>query len=263
LPGFDFPVGGAGLLAPAPLGMIVLNTDFGLEGPYIGQVKAVLHRDAPQTFVVDLFSDLPAFEPQLAAYLLASFVSRFPDESVFLCVVDPGVGGERRGAVLRADRRWYVGPDNGLFNVIAQRAAQLQWWDISWRPQELSSTFHGRDLFAPLAAMLASGKPVPGDAVDPQSRIERDWPAELYQIVYIDHFGNAMTGIRASALQNTARLRAAGQTQGFAHARTFTDVPRRQAFWYENANGLVEIAVNQGRADAVLGLGVGMALSEA
>jgi S-adenosylmethionine hydrolase len=243
--------------------MIVLNTDFGLEGPYVGQVKAVLHRDAPQAFVVDLFSDLPPFEPQLAAYLLASFVSGFPDESVFLCVVDPGVGGRRRSAVLRADRRWYVGPDNGVFNVVAQRAAQLQWWDIGWRPQKLSSTFHGRDLFAPVAAMLANGKPVPGNAVDPQTRVDHDWPAELFQIVYVDHFGNAVTGVRASAVQKTARLRAAEYTGAYPYARTFTDVARGQAFWYENANGLVEIAVNQGRADEVLGLRVGMAVTDA
>jgi len=242
--------------------MIVLNTDFGLEGPYIGQVKAVLQRHAPHAFVVDLFSNLPPFEPQLAAYLLASFVGVFPDDSVFLCVVDPGVGGERRGAVLRADRRWYVGPDNGLFNVIAQRAAHLQWWDISWRPDKLSNTFHGRDLFAPVAARLASGKPVPGSMVDPHERIEPDWPEDLYRIVYIDHFGNAMTGVRASTLDRSVQLHAAGQTQGLPHARSFAEVPRGQPFWYENANGLVEIAVNQGRADALPGLGVGMPISD-
>jgi len=235
--------------------MIVLNTDFGLEGPYIGQVKAVLHREAPAVFVVDLFSDLPAFEPQLAAYLLAAYVGEFEPGTLFLCVVDPGVGGRRRGAVVQADGRWYVGPDNGLFNVIARRATDLRWWDIDYRPARLSASFHGRDIFAPVAAQVARGDAVPGIPVDPALRLDTGWPGELARIVYVDRFGNCMTGIRAAALGDQARLQAQGQT--LRRVRTFSDVAPGQAFWYENANGLVEIAVNQGAASQELALGIG------
>lgn len=235
--------------------MIVIATDFGSAGPYMGQMKAVLAREAPGVPVIDLFADLPAYGIQTSAYLLAAYVGEFPEGTVFLCVVDPGVGSERRAAVVRADGRWYVGPDNGLFNVIAQRARNLQWWDIDWRPQKLSNSFHGRDLFAPVAARLARGDAVPGQAVEPASRLSTDWPEELAQVVYVDHFGNLMTGIRAAAVREDAELEAGARR--LAHADTFSAVERGAAFWYANANGLVEIAVNQGRANEALGLGIG------
>ncbi len=235
--------------------MIVLATDFGLDGPYTGQMKAVLYQEAPGIPVVDLFADLPAFGIEPAAYLLAAYTAEFPAGTVFLCVVDPGVGSARRAAAVQADGRWFVGPDNGLFNVIAARAQQLAWWDIDWRPARLSASFHGRDLFAPVAARLARGEAVPGRRVDAAERLLPGWPEELEKVVYIDPYGNAMTGIRASALAPDAMLVAGGQR--LARARTFSDVPPGTAFWYENANGLAEIAVNQGHAQQLLGLHVG------
>ena len=102
--------------------MIVLVTDFGLSGPYTGQVKAVLWREAPTCPVIDLFADAPMWDPQAAAYLLAAYVQMFPKDTVFLCVIDPGVGGERLPVVVRADGRWFVGPDNGLFELVMRRA---------------------------------------------------------------------------------------------------------------------------------------------
>ena len=103
-------------------GMIVLCTDFGLEGPYTGQVKAVLARAAPAVPVVDLFADLPPFRPQGAAYLLAAYGAVFKPGDVILTVVDPGVGGARAALALEADGRWYVGPDNGIFELVLRRA---------------------------------------------------------------------------------------------------------------------------------------------
>lgn len=235
--------------------MIVIATDFGSAGPYMGQMKAVLAREAPGVPVIDLFADLPAFGIQGAAYLLAAYVEEFAPGTVFLGVVDPGVGGGRRAAVVRADGRWYVGPDNGLFNVIARRAANLQWWDIDWRPQRLSRTFHGRDLFAPVAARLARGDSVPGQPVEPVARLRQDWPDDLARIVYVDRYGNLMTGMRVAGLGEDDVLEA-GRLR-LRHAWTFSEVGRGRAFWYGNANGLVEIAVNQGRASDVVGLAVG------
>ena len=94
--------------------MIVLFTDFGVGGPYTGQVKAVLRLAAPDTDIIDLFADAPAHDPKAAAYLLAAYVEEFPRGTVFLCVVDPGVGGARTPGVFNVDGRWYVGPENGL-----------------------------------------------------------------------------------------------------------------------------------------------------
>ncbi len=236
--------------------MIVLFTDFGLAGPYVGQVKVVLAREAPGVPVIDLFADAPAFDPQLSAYLLAAYAAEFPAGSVFVCVVDPGVGTDRRPLVVEADGRRFVGPDNGLFELLRRRASILKTWAIDWRPARLSASFHGRDLFAPVAAGLAMGKAVPGTALDPASIARPDWPDELARIVYVDVYGNAMTGMRASALPDGALLRAGGA--GVRRGRTFADVPPGGALWYENSNGLAEIAVNRGRADRDLGLSVGM-----
>ncbi len=236
---------------------IVLFTDFGLAGPYTGQVKAVLLRDAPDAAVVDLFADAPSARPQPAAYLLAAYAACFPPDTVFLCVVDPGVGGARAPLIVQADRRWYVGPDNGLFEQVLRRAAKAQVWQITFKPASLSASFHGRDLFAPVAARLARGDKPPGKPHTP-TRFPA-WPDELEEIVYVDHYGNAITGLRAAALPPDARLGVAGRV--LARMRTFADVPAGAAFCYENSNGLMEVAVNGGRADAVLGLTVGSKLT--
>ena len=235
--------------------MIVLFTDFGMAGPYLGQMKAVLYREAPGVPVVDLFADAPAAMPKPSAYLLAAYAVWFPPDSVVLAVVDPGVGGSRAAAVVEADGRLYVGPDNGLFELVIRRAKTVRFWQISWRPAGLSASFHGRDLFAPVAAQLARGA-APSDRLDRYEIGRRaDWPDELPEIVYIDHYGNAMTGIRAAALPEGARLGAGGRL--LSPARTFSEVAAGQAFWYANANGLAEVAVNRGRADAALGLAIG------
>ncbi|QKT04140.1 SAM-dependent chlorinase/fluorinase [Ectothiorhodospiraceae bacterium 2226] len=234
--------------------MIALFTDFGVAGPYVGQVKAVLYQQAPGVPVLDLFADAPAFRPRAAAHLLAAYAPALPLDAVLLCVVDPGVGDPgRRAVVLRAGGRWFVGPDNGLFDVVAARAGRAAWWTINWRPGKLSDSFHGRDLFAPVAALLARGAPPPGEVLERTVPVEAG--ADLWEVVYVDHYGNAITGIRAQRCAAGARLRVGGRT--LSGARTFCDVPVGEAFWYVNANGLVEIAVNQGSAARVLGLEVG------
>src|ERR1051325_9671427 len=103
--------------------MIVLFTDFGLAGPYTGQVLAVLQRDAPGVRVISLFADAPAGMPKPSSYLLAAYAAWFPAGTVLLCVVDPGVGGERRALIVEAAGRFYVGPENGLFEIVWRRAA--------------------------------------------------------------------------------------------------------------------------------------------
>jgi S-adenosylmethionine hydrolase len=231
--------------------MIALFTDFGLSGPYTGQMKAVLAQAAPAADVIDLFADVPAANPYAAAYLLAAYAMWFPIGTIFLCIVDPGVGGERAPVVIEADGRWFVGPENGLFELVLRRAAAATTYEILWRPENLSMSFHGRDLFAPVAAMLARGE-APEHRERPALR-HAGWPDDLAEIVYIDHYGNAITGLRS--LAPTATLNIAGHA--IAPAATFSAVPKGAPFWYENSNGLVEIAVNRGRADEMLGLGIG------
>jgi len=249
--------------------MILLYTDFGARGPYVGQMHAVLAAAAPGVAVIDLMHDAPAFAPVPAGYLLAALLDPLPAEAVILAVVDPGVGSARLPLVLRAGGRWFVGPDNGLLAPSWQRggaegqakgrAETHAAWRIDWRPPALSASFHGRDLFAPVAAMLAQWAQ-PGSAALPATPMPRpiigaDGPPDLAEIIYIDAYGNALTGLRAAAVPPDAGL-ALGPHR-FARARTFSAVAPGTAFTYENAHGLMEIAVNQGRADALDGVAIG------
>lgn len=236
--------------------MIVLFTDFGVTGPYIGQMKSVLHSIAPSVPIIDLFADAPCFDPFAAAHLLAAYVCDFVPETIFLCVVDPGVGSAlRRPIVAEIDGRCFVGPDNGLFDVVAKRASSATKREILWQPLRLSASFHGRDLFAPLAARLASGSVPDGWLGDEQPFMPDVIDEDLYQLIYIDVFGNAMTGIRASNITHQHSLEFRGLAIGWA--RTFADMEKGQPFWHENANGLVEVAVNCGSAARLLSLTLG------
>lgn len=239
--------------------MITLFTDFGVQGPYTGQVKAVLLELSPTIPHVELFSDLPAQNIQAAAYLLPAYTARLPDNTVNLCVVDPGVGSDRKALAIRADQHWYVGPDNGLFSLVIRRASRVKIREITWRPEHLSNSFHGRDLFAPVAAMLANGRPLPDHAIDASEICMPAWPDDLFEVIYIDSFGNAITGVRASQLAPEARLAISGKQ--LASARTFSDIQAGRCFWYENSNGLVEIAASQARADELLALSIGSEIS--
>lgn len=236
--------------------MILSFTDFGWRGPYLGEMQAAAWREAPGVAYVDLMADAPAFRPDLAAYLLAALAQRFTRGDVVLAVVDPGVGSERAPLALEVDGIWFVGPDNGLFEIVQRRASTVRSHVIRWRPESLSSSFHGRDLFAPVAARLAS------DRLDGLERAApgryAHWPDDLDCVVHIDAFGNLMIGRRATSLDPAATFEVRGSA--IRPARTFADVPHGCLFWYANSSGLVEIAINGGDAASRLGLAIGASL---
>ena len=239
---------------------IVLFTDFGSGDLYVGQVKAALQRLAPGMSVIDLLHDAPAFNVRASAHLLAAMVGCFAEGSVFLTVVDPGVGGARNALVVCADDRWYVGPDNGLLSVIWARAAKGDCWRIVWRPKQLSASFHGRDLFAPVAATLAVQGGLPKGWFEDVGTLDVEFGGDdLPEIIYVDHYGNAHTGIRASGIPREALL-AVGERR-LSYARVFSEMAAGEAFWYENSQGLVEIAVSCGSAARLLGLKIGDAMA--
>lgn len=235
--------------------MILLFTDFGAEGPYLGQTEAVLRLTAPGVDVINLLSNAPRGEPRLSGYVLAALAKAAPRGTVFLCVVDPGVGGQRLPVVLEADGRWFVGPDNGLLNTVAAQAEENRWQIIDWRPECLSASFHGRDLFAPIAARIAQGDFTWANTNWKGPDLS-NWAADVAVIAYLDYYGNAITGLRHGTQLEGKTLRVNGRS--IAQARTFCDSPERGAFWYRNSMDLVEIAVNADRADRILGLTLGM-----
>lgn len=235
--------------------MILLFTDFGSADLYVGQVHAALLQHAPGVAIVDLLHDVPNFNVRAGAHLLAALGPRAPEGAVFMAVVDPGVGSAREAVVAEADGRWYVGPDNGLLFPVAARAKAHKVWRIRWRPEGLSASFHGRDLFGPIAAWIAAG-PFPEGKLERKKRLAvAVETGDLAEIIYIDHYGNGMTGLRASAVARESVLHVGNESVPFAGI--YADAPTDAAFWYENSLGLVEIAVNRGSAARNLGLAVG------
>jgi len=240
------------------MAMIALITDYGWTDPYVGQLKCVLHREAPAVPVVDLLHAVPDFNAHAGAHLIDAFT--LPTGTVVLAVVDPGVGGPREPVALCADGVWFVGPDNGLLSVRAQRATACQIYRIDWRPERLSESFHGRDLFAPVAARLARGEldeMLAEGSLAPMAALQVEFdPSDLPRVIYVDHYGNAWTGLRAALWGAQDRLQLKGQTP-LSWRRTFSEGGKGEVFWHANANGLVEIAMNRGSAAVALGLQVG------
>lgn len=234
---------------------IYLFTDFGAADIYVGQVKLVLRESAPDAAIIDLLHEAPACNARASAHLLAALSARIPAGNVVMAVVDPGVGGTRQPVIVYADGKRFVGPDNGLLSVVAERAREVRTFAINWRPENLSASFHGRDLFAPVAGMLARGEADGGRLVPKTGLDVRLGPDDLSEVIYIDHYGNALTGLRAGRVARNARLMVA--ERWITYARVFSEVPPGALFWYENSLDLVEIAANSGSAAHRLGLQVG------
>ncbi len=246
-------------------------SDFGLQDPYVGVVKAVLRERAPGVEVVDLAHDLPPQDLRRAAYALFEAVPYLPEGAVLLAVVDPGVGTSRRAVAARG-RRWYVGPDNGLFTLAwlldpPRKAFLLE--DLlppspkgvlplpGWRPG--GATFHGRDRFAPAAAHLALGlsPEALGREVPPESLLRL--PLSLGQgprgeVLTFDRFGNAITTLLRAPLGGWVEV--AGRRLPIR--RTFGEVAVGEALAYLGSAGLLEIALHGGSAREALGLREGM-----
>ncbi|MHB1949896.1 MAG: SAM hydrolase/SAM-dependent halogenase family protein [Acidiferrobacteraceae bacterium] len=239
--------------------MIALFTDFGVVDSYVGQVHARLHADAPGIPLIDLFHGATPFDVRAAAYLLPAYVGVLPAGAVVVCVVDPGVGSDRRALYLEVDDRWLVGPDNGLFTLITRRARSCRAWEILWRPASMSGTFHGRDLFSPVAAALAQGRRPEGREIRIEPR--PDWPDDLPEVVHIDHYGNAATGMRAGAVAEGAILRLKDGALAVPPGSHYAECTTGDLFWYENANGLIEVAAARASAAATHGLAVGMRIT--
>lgn len=233
-------------------------TDFGVQSSYLGQLHAAVIALYADAQVITLQADAPRFNPKASAYLLYSLVEYLPRQCVVIGVVDPGVGSDRDALVIRLGQRWFVGPDNGLLAMMAQDKRSLV-YRLNWQPQQLSNSFHGRDVFAPVAAHLANGQSVDMSLLHNDIFVGADWPEQLLQAIYVDSYGNIMTGMQASKADLSQGLIC--QDKIIIHAPTFSAVPEGSLFWYANANGLVEIAQNCGDAAKSLNIAIGIPVS--
>lgn len=235
--------------------MIFTFTDFGPAGPYLAQMEAAILSHAPNLRVLHLLSDAPRFDPRRAGYLLAALLRALPASAIVVAVVDPGVGGDRLPLMVEADDRVLIGPDNGLLLPSLRQAERVRPCRIDWQPGPMSASFHGRDLFAPVAAMTALGRDFSRTPLAVDDLVGVNQPADLAEIIYFDHYGNAFTGIRGTELDDTIRLSVHGREA--AYAPTFS-MAADDIFWYRNSSGLIEIAASNGSARDLLGLEIGV-----
>ena len=221
---------------------ITLLTDFGTRDGYVGAMKAVIARSCPTAIIDDISHDTAPGDLFGASYALTYYFDIYPENTVHVVVVDPGVGSARRAMAARVDGRFLVGPDNGVFSEMIGAGAEVRELVI---PQWSSHTFHGRDVFAPAAAQLACGFPF--DQIGPPivDCVKLELPPfsrERGQIIYIDHFGNLITNV--SEAPRSVRI---GE-HDVELKRTYADVEPRALLALMNSRGLLEIAVRDGNA---------------
>jgi len=242
--------------------LITLLTDFGTADPYVAEMRGVLYTRAPGVTLADMSHGIPPGDVRAAAYLFGRTWHRFPDATVHLVVVDPGVGTGRAALAFGAAGHWFVGPDNGVFtSVLDQVEAPVM---AIPAPADAAPTFHGRDLFSPAAAALAIGAPLAsvGDPL-PTIPVRLVLPVPFYEgkqvvgeVISVDRFGNLVTNLTAAEVPPYAALEVEDSEVGPLR-RTFSDVESGQLVAYLGSGGQVEIAVRDGSASRRIGLGVG------
>ncbi len=234
---------------------IVLATDYGVAGSYVGQLKCAIYKIAPNVQVIDLIHDLPAFNPKAAAYLLASYLGYIPKNSIVVGVVDPGVGSNREPIVLDGDGYTFIGPNNGLFSIVARKLSDNRLSEIILSEEPDSKTFHGRDIFAPIAAQFVIGTEPKLEPISVKKLIGSDWPEDFFEIIYIDYYGNAITGITSEHINKNKILKI--NEHHLKYAETFFRVNKGECFWYCNSNNLIEIAAREASVAAIFQLAIG------
>jgi hypothetical protein len=242
-----------------------LLTDFGTGSIYVGQLKGVLAALAPGHAVVDLTHEIEPQAVDEAAFLLARTFEVFPPATIFLCVVDPGVGSAREILIVEGSERRFVAPDNGLLALAIERLVEPRAFRVGAAHYHgASATFHGRDVIAPVAARLAGGTPpealgepvAPGDlAPSPVARPRAEAGGRRIRgrVAHIDRFGDLVTDVDANGRRLPARVRVGGHEVARA-ARTYADVEPGTVFTYTGSFGTVEVAARNGSAASALGV---------
>jgi S-adenosylmethionine hydrolase len=232
---------------------IALLTDFGLSDPYVGIMKGVIVSCAPGVPILDITHSVGPQDVRQGALLLDAAWRWFPEGTVFVCVVDPGVGTARRAVVVASADRLFVGPDNGLFGLLP--APVTREITAPWGLAARSRTFHGRDLFAPVAARLATGAPFRevGPLVsDPVPTALPEPDADGGEVIWIDHYGNCITNLPprdSGAVEVGEQVLPVHQAYG--------DVSEGAALALTGSTDRLEVAVRGGSAARELGIGLG------
>jgi S-adenosyl-L-methionine hydrolase (adenosine-forming) len=244
--------------------IITLTTDFGDADGYVGAMKGVILSLAPHATVIDISHAVPAQQVRHAARVLATAAPFFPPGTIHVAVVDPGVGSQRRGIALQTPTAMFVGPDNGLFSPFLRAGiACVALTNPAAHHHPVSATFHGRDIFAPVAAHLSNDMPLAalGPAVDDPVMWSEPQPQRLpggrlrAQVIYVDRFGNLVTNVGPLSGGGDVRVRIGGTA--LLVRRTYANVEPGELVALIGSSGYLEIAVRDGSAAERLGMDVG------
>lgn len=258
--------------------IITLTTDFGTADTYVAQMKGVILGIAPCAILIDVTHAVPPQDVLAAALALESLVGAFPLGTIHIAVVDPGVGSDRAVLAVRTENGIWIAPDNGLLTAVMDRERiieTIQLTNAQYHRQPVSATFHGRDIFAPVAAHLATGVPLStlGEPASTPKRLPLPQPIvhadslELHAI-HTDRFGNVITDLIESQLESwrhdqpnaSVSLQAGNETiDGIS--RTFADITPGKPLAYIGSGGRLEIAIRNGHAATELGLAPGSIIS--
>lgn len=235
---------------------IILMTDFG-ESHYVGQMKGMIKKICPKSKVIDLTHSIEKFNVLEAGFALYSSLNYFSDDSIFVCVIDPGVGSTRKPIIIKTEKNVFIGPDNGLFTLITDQCKLKKVIEINNTDlfgKNLSSTFHGRDIFAPVAANINNGVNLNefGCEINPTSLIKKSafYPYEqdnsiIGNVIYSDTFGNLITNIHSSFLNKKNYSLEFLDFKIGNLAKTFSDVEIGELVAYIGSSSYLEIALNQ------------------
>jgi S-adenosyl-L-methionine hydrolase (adenosine-forming) len=261
--------------ASVPSGVITITTDFGHKGPFVGVMKGVILSRHPQARLIDLTHEIVVHWPAEAGFWLSRAHGYFPSGTVHVAVVDPGVGTSREIVVVTAGGHAFLAPDNGLLAPLAGRTADARIIRVEASAlarigiHNVSATFHGRDIFAPLAAELAAGRLRPEELGEVVDTLVPSWVEEptvtahavAGVVISIDHFGNLITNIEAGLLKHFAAPQVHSGNHVFRLERTYADSRPGEYLALVNSFGVVEIACAEGSAASGLGLGRGAPVS--
>jgi len=254
--------------------IITLTSDFGLQDHFVSVMKAVILGIHPESRLIDISHQIPAQDVMACAWVLRNSSMHFPPGTVHLVVVDPGVGTKRTPVAIRINDQFFVGPDNGIFSLIADEH-EYEAYELNnrnyWKPNP-SNTFHGRDIFAPVAAHLASGVPITelGERID--ELVTYRWATPIADkdgiqgwVLHIDSFGNLVTNISSEIIneaigEGSVKIYV-GNTILNQMVDTYGDVEDGEPAAYIGSTGMLEIAIAKGNASEMLGVVKGAQIS--
>jgi S-adenosylmethionine hydrolase len=250
--------------------LITLTTDFGTSDWFVGTMKGVILGINPSARIVDLTHGVPAGDIRAGAFTLAASCKFFPKGTVHIAVIDPGVGSEREAIAVETERYFFVGPDNGVLSwaLRSERIRKVRALkNEKYFLPELSKTFHGRDIFAPVAAHLSRGVAIEKLGPSKKEFVRLDWPEPRLkergiegEVVYVDRFGNAITNLGADLLRDFGDHRLEVFVKGKRQCLVedcYAAVRPGKPVAVLGSSGFLEIAINQGSARKKLGLEAG------